>query len=94
MTKNEIIKKRFGKRFCEERKNISSKKRKAHISRKEMSDVLKISPKTIQSWEMGRTVPEDLSLIKKIHDKYSIDMVNILHEAIFPKSETKTTIKM
>jgi len=68
------IKAEFGKKFREAR---DLKK----LSRATLGVRLGISPKTIQSWEMGRTFIEDLSLIPAIESELDISVSNLIARA-------------
>lgn len=68
------VKLAFGKRFREAR---DGKK----LSRAALGQRLGISPKTIQSWEMGRTFIEDLSLIPAIEVELEISVSDLIAEA-------------
>ncbi len=68
------IKAEFGKKFREAR---DQKK----LSRATLGVRLGISPKTIQSWEMGRTFIEDLSLIPAIESELDISVSNLIARA-------------
>ena len=55
------------------------------LSRAALGLRLGISPKTIQSWEMGRTFPEDLSLIPAIEQELGVsfsDMISASMEQV------------
>lgn len=73
------IKAEFGKRFREAR---DEKK----LSRATLGVRLGISPKTIQSWEMGRTFIEDLSLIPAIENELSISVSDLIAKATMGES--------
>lgn len=68
------IKAEFGKRFRAAR---DAKK----LSRAAFGVRLGISPKTIQSWEMGRTFIEDLSLIPAIEAELDISVSDLIAKA-------------
>ncbi len=68
------IKLEFGRRFREAR---DAKK----LSRAALGLRLGISPKTIQSWEMGRTFIEDLSLIPAIQAELDISVSDLIAES-------------
>lgn len=68
------IKTFFGKNFRDARE---AKK----FSRAALAVRLGISPKTIQSWEMGRTFIEDLSLIPAIEKELSIEFPSLISES-------------
>jgi len=65
---------KFGQLF----RNAREKKR---LSRAVLGDRLGISPKTIQSWEMGRTFIEKLDLIPLIEEELDVSIGGILSEA-------------
>ncbi|MFH0912017.1 MAG: S24 family peptidase [Planctomycetota bacterium] len=65
------LKKVFGQRFRAARE---AKK----LSRAALSLRLSISPKTIQSWEMGRTFIENLSLLPAIESELQINVIQLL----------------
>lgn len=68
------IKGEFGKRFRAAR---DAKK----LSRAALGLRLGISPKTIQSWEMGRTFIENLSLIPSIESELNISVSDLICKA-------------
>lgn len=76
------IKKEFGRRFRQKRKNIQHPTRQQCMSRQCMADKLGMSPKTIQSWEMGRTFPENLSMVCKLDRMFGINVPENLSEII------------
>jgi transcriptional regulator with XRE-family HTH domain len=73
------IKREFGKKFRAAR---DAKK----LSRAALGLRLGISPKTIQSWEMGRTFIEDLSLIGPIERELGISVSGLIAEATNPQA--------
>ncbi len=73
------IKREFGKKFRAAR---DAKK----LSRAALGLRLGISPKTIQSWEMGRTFIEDLSLIGPIERELAISVSALIAEATNPQA--------
>lgn len=72
---SDSIKNEFGKRFREAR---DAKK----LSRAALGLRLGVSPKTIQSWEMGRTFIENLSLIPAIEDELEINIPEIIDRSV------------
>jgi len=54
----------------------------AGYSRQKLSEELGISSKTIQSWETGRTFPENMSLIPLIEKRLGFFIPNILGETV------------
>lgn len=70
MTEN-TLKTGFGKCFRDAREACK-------LSRAALGLRLGISPKTIQSWEMGRTFPEDLSLIPAIEQELGISFSDMI----------------
>jgi transcriptional regulator with XRE-family HTH domain len=72
MTSN--IKAEFGKQFRSAR---DAKK----LSRAALAMRLGISPKTIQSWEMGRTFIENLSLIPAIEAELTISVTSLIEKS-------------
>jgi transcriptional regulator with XRE-family HTH domain len=68
------LKTEFGQRFRTAR---DGKK----LSRAALAMRLGISPKTIQSWEMGRTFIEDLSLIPAIESELGVSFAHLLGQA-------------
>lgn len=72
------IKARFGKHLRAAR---DAKK----ISRATLGVRLGVSPKTIQSWEMGRTFIEDLSLVPSIEAELDISVWELASNATSPK---------
>ncbi len=70
------IKADFGKRLREAR---DSKK----YSRQVLGVRLGVSPKTIQSWEMGRTFIENLSLIPAIERELDISISKLIKDATY-----------
>lgn len=69
--KSKKIKKEFGKAFEKRRYGLK-------LSRQAMALKLDISPRTIESWEIGRTFPNDMSIIHKIYAVYYINIPYIL----------------
>jgi transcriptional regulator with XRE-family HTH domain len=67
------MKQRFGKTL---RKARDSNR----LSRAKLGEMLGVSMKTIQSWEMGRTFPEDLDLIPDLENFLGIRFDRILTE--------------
>lgn len=78
------IKNRFGTLFRAARDRLK-------ISRATLSHRLGISPKTIQSWEMGRTFVEDLSLVPLIEAELGISFHDIVEVAL--NSDADSSIK-
>ena len=56
------------------------------LSRQVLSARLGVSPKTVQSWEMGRTFIEKLSLFPLIERELGISLSEIIEEAMLKKS--------
>lgn len=52
------------------------------ISRARLAQMVSISPKTIQSWENGRTFPENLKVLKAIGKILDIDLGAAFAKAI------------
>lgn len=75
---SEKIKDEFGRLFRGAR---DAKK----LSRASLGLRLGISPKTIQSWEMGRTFIEDLSLIPAIEAELDISLSDLIDRAVMGK---------
>jgi len=71
------IKKRFGKDFR------TARDRKK-LSRAVLGVRIGVSPKTIQSWEMGRTFIEDLSRIPEIEAELDIAIWQLIAKATHP----------
>jgi transcriptional regulator with XRE-family HTH domain len=69
------LKLEFGRRFRDARDRLG-------FSRASLGLRLGISPKTIQSWEMGRTFIEDLSLIPALEAELDISISAIIAEAV------------
>jgi len=68
----------------------------AGYSRQKLSEELGISSKTIQSWETGRTFPENMSLVPLIEQRLGFFIPKILGETVreevekaIPASESK-----
>lgn len=85
MQEGQRIRKRFGEKFRLARDDAS-------LSRAKLAKKLGISPKTIQSWEMGRTFIEDLSLIPKLNralnlGKKSDTILDMLDESLSSKKQ-------
>ena len=72
---NKAIKASFGEKFEIVRKN-------AGLSRAKLGAVIGVSGKTIQSWENGRTWPENMSLIPIIEKTLGIFIPKILGETV------------
>ncbi len=68
---SQSFKSQFGKRFRRAREE-------RRLSRAALGVRLGISPKTIQSWEMGRTFIEDLSLIPAIEAELNVTLAYLL----------------
>lgn len=90
---SEEIKSRFGKLFKAEREKLRSRSLKKdgskvnrNMSRREMAEILNVSPKTIQSWEMGRTFIDKLLLIPKIYYAFGIEVTALVYEATYGES--------
>ncbi len=60
------------------------------LSRQVLSARLGVSPKTVQSWEMGRTFIEKLSLFPLIERELGISLSEIIEEAMLQKSGKST----
>lgn len=71
MSLSQKFKHKFGRHFRRARD-------KQGLSRAKLGEMLGISPKTVQSWESGRTFIEDLSLISSINEIMDIDLWNLL----------------
>ncbi len=56
------------------------------LSRQVLSARLGVSPKTVQSWEMGRTFIEKLSLFPLIERELGISLSQIIEEAMLPET--------
>lgn len=83
---NETIKKAFGEKFKMARNATG-------YSRAKLSVELGVSAKTIQSWETGRTFPENMSLIPEVEKKLGFFIPDILSETVreeVAKSEEKS----
>lgn len=74
MNKTKTIKKGFGNAFRERRDAVG-------ISRAELAKRMRISPKTIQSWEMGRTFPEQLGLFPLIERELGVSITDLIRVA-------------
>jgi len=94
---NKAIKASFGAKFEIARKN-------AGFSRAKLGEVIGVSGKTIQSWENGRTWPENMSLIPNIERILGIFIPKILGETVReevakitksdpPKASVETTVE-
>jgi transcriptional regulator with XRE-family HTH domain len=81
---NKAIKASFGEKFEIARKN-------AGFSRAKLGEVIGVSGKTIQSWENGRTWPENMSLIPIIEKILGIFIPKILGETV--REEVAKTTK-
>jgi len=86
---NKAIKTSFGAKFEIARKN-------AGFSRAKLGTQIGVSGKTVQSWENGRTWPENMSLIPVIEKILGIFIPKILGETVreevekaIPASESK-----
>lgn len=60
------------------------------LSRQVLSARLGVSPKTVQSWEMGRTFIEKLSLFPLIERELGISLSEIIEQAMLQDSGKKT----
>ncbi len=76
------IKEDFGRRLRAAR---DAKK----LSRQVLSARLGVSPKTVQSWEMGRTFIEKLSLFPLIERELGISLSEIIEEAMLQETGNK-----
>jgi len=72
---NALIKKSFGEKMKIARKL-------AGYSRAKLAVELGVSSKTIQSWETGRTFPENMSLVPIIEKKLSFFVPEILGQTV------------
>ena len=73
------IKEDFGKR-------LRAARDARGLSRQVLSARLGVSPKTVQSWEMGRTFIEKLSLFPLIERELGISIAQIIEEAMLPET--------
>jgi len=73
--RKKLIKCEFGRQFRKIRDDRDQ-------SRAELAARLGISPKTIQSWEMGRTFLEDLSLIPALEAELGITLSDLINLAL------------
>lgn len=85
MHEGQLIRKRFGEKFRLARDEMN-------FSRAKLAKKLGISPKTIQSWEIGRTFIEDLSLIPKLNRTLQLDgtshtILDMLDESLSSKKQ-------
>jgi len=71
---NVLTKENFGKAF---RKHRDAMK----FTRDELGRLIGVSAKTIQSWEIGRTFPENIELFSKISSHLQIEIWDLLKEA-------------
>ena len=71
----ESIKSKFGKAFRERRDELK-------LSRDDLARMLGISKKTIQSWEIGRTFPQDLSLFPAIERHLQVGITELIRKAM------------
>ena len=53
------------------------------LSKVELAKLIGVSPKTIASWESGRTFIHDLELIPRLLDTIDFDVIQALKEAAF-----------
>jgi transcriptional regulator with XRE-family HTH domain len=65
------MKKQFGKM-------VRAARDSKGLSREQLAEIIGISPKTVQSWENGRTFPEDLSLLPTIGTALGISWSDFL----------------
>ena len=72
---NTSIKKSFGEKMKLARNS-------AGYSRSKLAIELSVSSKTIQSWETGRTFPENMSLVPLIESKLGFFIPDILGETV------------
>lgn len=72
---NAVIKKAFGEK-------LKTARTLAGYSRAKLSVELGVSSKTIQSWETGRTFPENMSLVPVIEKKLGFFIPEILGETV------------
>lgn len=72
---NQTIKEEFGR-------HLRNARDTRKLSRAALGLRLGISPKTIQSWEMGRTFIEDLALIPAIETELSISVSQLISQAL------------
>ena len=79
---NTQVKQRFGEAFRAARD-------KKQMSRASLAIRLGISPKTIQSWEMGRTFIEHLALIPEIEHELEISISRIIEMSVNGDQESK-----
>lgn len=75
MKLNDMIKKSFGEKFKIARKN-------AGYSRSKLSQEIKVSAKTIQSWEDGRTYLENMGLIPIIEKRLGFFVPKVLGDTV------------
>jgi len=74
-TLNIQTKKAFGEKFKLSRMS-------AGYSRAKLGVEISVSAKTIQSWEVGRTFPENLGLFPVVRDKLGFNITKILGETL------------
>jgi DNA-binding XRE family transcriptional regulator len=77
---NVLIKKSFGEKFKQAR-NI------AGYSRAKLGVEINVSAKTIQSWEVGRTFPENMALIPIIREKLGFFIPKILGDTVIEEEK-------
>jgi len=75
MNLNDAIKKEFGEKFKQARTGN-------RLSRAQLSKLIKVSAKTIQSWEIGRTFPENMALIPVIEQRMGFFIPDILAQTV------------
>jgi len=68
-------KKAFGEKFKLARKATG-------YSRAKLGTEISVSAKTIQSWEVGRTFPENLGMFPIIRDKLGFNIAKVLGETL------------
>jgi len=72
---NAMIKKAFGEKF-------KLARMASGYSRAKLGVEISVSAKTIQSWEVGRTFPENMALIPIVRDRLGFFIPKILGETV------------